>query len=88
MSLVPQKFNIIIKYYSSCLLSGYLAYISMLHVENAHNHPILRVFCDILSNAVSTRGAQIEIAGFVEERGGSSTGICIFITLLVWLHTM
>ncbi|XP_067667561.1 stimulated by retinoic acid gene 6 protein-like [Haliotis asinina] len=27
---------------------GYLSYICMLHVENAHNHPILRVFCDLL----------------------------------------
>ncbi|XP_046574363.1 stimulated by retinoic acid gene 6 protein-like [Haliotis rubra] len=27
---------------------GHFSYISMLHVENSHNHPVVRVFCGIL----------------------------------------
>ncbi|XP_071103611.1 stimulated by retinoic acid gene 6 protein-like [Haliotis cracherodii] len=27
---------------------GHLSYISMLHVENSHNHPVVRVFCGVL----------------------------------------
>ncbi|XP_071103637.1 stimulated by retinoic acid gene 6 protein-like [Haliotis cracherodii] len=37
---------------------GYLSYISMLHVENAHNHPMLRVFCDLLLTALDKDGHQ------------------------------
>ncbi|XP_071103650.1 stimulated by retinoic acid gene 6 protein-like [Haliotis cracherodii] len=37
---------------------GYLSYISMLHVENAHNHPMLRVFCDLLLTSLDKDGHQ------------------------------
>ncbi|XP_071118486.1 stimulated by retinoic acid gene 6 protein-like [Haliotis cracherodii] len=37
---------------------GYLSYISMLHVDNALNHPMLRVFCDLLLTALDKDGHQ------------------------------
>ncbi|XP_056015617.1 stimulated by retinoic acid gene 6 protein-like isoform X2 [Ostrea edulis] len=36
--------------------NGYMIYISLLNVELAHCHPVLRVFCEVLLKTISNRG--------------------------------
>ena len=61
------------------IFAGYSSYIGMLLVEYTHNHPVLRVFCQILlrknlfSLAYSEKNKDVELAN--EKKSGKSIEI-------------
>jgi hypothetical protein len=54
---VNDRYTDVITYSSNkeYLISGYVNYIGMIMVDVAHNHPIMRVFCFLVKNAVENR---------------------------------
>lgn len=44
--------------------SGYMCYVSFLHVEECHRHPVLLVFCDVVLDSIQAKPMNYDMRNY------------------------
>lgn len=56
------RFNVSLRYVMS--YSGYMCYVSFLHVEECHRHPVLLVFCDVVLDSIQAKPMNYDMRNY------------------------